>query len=75
MNAAARGERRGAAGHERRIVMSTTGANRVAVVTGGSAGIGRVICEQLLAQGCEVISLARRRTDDADDAYFRSGTT
>ena len=43
--------------------MSTTGANRVAVVTGGSAGIGRVICEQLLAQGCEVISLARRRTD------------
>ena len=37
----------------------------IAVVTGGSAGIGRVICEQLLEQGYEVISMARRRTDIA----------
>lgn len=36
-------------------------AHKVAAVTGGSAGIGQVICEQLLAQGYEVISLARRR--------------
>lgn len=35
----------------------------VAVVTGGSAGIGKVICEHLLADGHEVISLARRPTD------------
>ncbi|MBL0419222.1 SDR family oxidoreductase [Ramlibacter sp. AW1] len=34
--------------------------NRVALVTGGSAGIGKAICEQLLAQDYEVISLARR---------------
>lgn len=34
--------------------------NKVAAVTGGSAGIGQAICEQLLAQGYEVISLARR---------------
>jgi NAD(P)-dependent dehydrogenase (short-subunit alcohol dehydrogenase family) len=35
--------------------------SRVAAVTGGSAGIGRAICEDLLAQGYEVVSLARRR--------------
>jgi 3-oxoacyl-[acyl-carrier protein] reductase len=34
-----------------------------AVVTGGSAGIGKAICERLLAQGSEVVSLARRRCD------------
>ena len=34
---------------------------RVAAVTGGSAGIGLAICERLLAEGCEVVSLARRR--------------
>ena len=36
-------------------------ARRVAAVTGGSAGIGLAICEQLLAEGGEVVSLARRR--------------
>ena len=41
--------------------MSANG--RVAVVTGGSAGIGRAICENLLAAGHEVVSLARRRSD------------
>lgn len=36
--------------------------NKVAVVTGGSAGIGKAICESLLADGYEVISLARRKS-------------
>jgi NAD(P)-dependent dehydrogenase (short-subunit alcohol dehydrogenase family) len=35
----------------------------VAAVTGGSAGIGKAICEDLLAQGYEVVSLARRRAE------------
>jgi 3-oxoacyl-[acyl-carrier protein] reductase len=41
----------------------SSAAPRVAAVTGGSAGIGRAICEDLLARGHEVVSLARRRTD------------
>ena len=39
---------------------------RVAAVTGGSAGIGKAICESLLADGYEVVSLARRRADIDD---------
>ncbi|MBS0339876.1 MAG: SDR family NAD(P)-dependent oxidoreductase, partial [Proteobacteria bacterium] len=37
----------------------------VAAVTGGSAGIGKAICEDLLARGYEVVSLARRAADIA----------
>ena len=36
---------------------SAPGLRQVALVSGGSAGIGRAVCEQLLAQGCEVVSL------------------
>ena len=31
---------------------------RVVAVTGGSAGIGLAVCEQLLGEGCDVVSLA-----------------
>jgi NAD(P)-dependent dehydrogenase (short-subunit alcohol dehydrogenase family) len=37
----------------------------VAAVTGGSAGIGKAICERLLTEGYEVVSLARRPSDIA----------
>jgi len=36
--------------------------NKVAAVTGGSAGIGRAIVERLLAEDYEVVSLARRKS-------------
>lgn len=38
-------------------------SKKTAVVTGGSAGIGKAICEHLLAGGYTVISLARRDPD------------
>jgi 3-oxoacyl-[acyl-carrier protein] reductase len=41
-------------------VSEAAGAGKVAVVTGGSAGIGLAICERLLADGYEVVSLALR---------------
>lgn len=40
-------------------------ADRIALVSGGSAGIGRAICAALLAQGYCVLSLARRAADIA----------
>ena len=43
--------------------MSEANIQRVAIVTGGSAGIGKVICEHLLRDGCEVVSLSRRHAD------------
>ncbi|HEU4319107.1 MAG TPA: SDR family oxidoreductase [Acidimicrobiia bacterium] len=37
--------------------------NKVAVVTGGSRGIGKVIATQLAAEGCDVVIAARTKED------------
>lgn len=44
---------------------------RTAVVTGGSKGLGRGIVEELLSQGCEVLTCARDASA-FDDELFRS---
>jgi NAD(P)-dependent dehydrogenase (short-subunit alcohol dehydrogenase family) len=44
-----------------------TGANQTAIVTGGSAGIGKSICEHLLAAGYTVINLSRRKSEEAHE--------
>ena len=47
----------------------------VAIVTGGSTGIGRSICEHLLAAGHRVYALSRRPTDiDHPDLAALLGT-
>lgn len=45
--------------------MTNAQSRGVAVVTGGSAGIGKAICEDLLEGGWEVVSMARRPCDIA----------
>lgn len=41
----------------------TTASGGVALVTGTSTGIGKVICEHLLSLGHEVVAMARRKTE------------
>ena len=36
---------------------------RIAIVTGGSSGIGRAICKALVGEGCKVVNISRRRED------------
>jgi NAD(P)-dependent dehydrogenase (short-subunit alcohol dehydrogenase family) len=40
----------------------------VAIVTGGSAGIGATICRRMIDSGYEIVSLARRKPDWSDAA-------
>ena len=49
--------------------------NKVAVVSGGSRGIGKVIAAQLAAEGCDVVIAARTQADlDQAAAEIESGS-
>lgn len=41
--------------------------NRTALVTGGSTGIGRAICESFLDRGYQVVNLSRRGLEIDND--------
>jgi len=43
---------------------------KVALVTGGSRGIGRAVCEELLAEGCTVATCSRNVADFAELTDF-----
>jgi len=42
-------------------------SEKIALVTGGSAGIGKSICQYLLADGYTVLKLSRRESDEKND--------
>jgi NAD(P)-dependent dehydrogenase (short-subunit alcohol dehydrogenase family) len=42
-------------------------SEKIALVTGGSAGIGKSICQYLLADGYTVLNLSRRESDEKND--------
>ena len=42
-------------------------SDKTALVTGGSAGIGKSICQYLLADGYTVLNLSRRESDEKTD--------
>jgi NAD(P)-dependent dehydrogenase (short-subunit alcohol dehydrogenase family) len=47
---------------------------RVVLVTGGTAGIGRVICEHFLASGAEVVTCGRNEPESLPAAEGRAAT-
>ena len=57
--------------------MSQSLRSKIAIVTGGSRGIGRAICQGLAAEGCGVVVTSRTEVDESADRQFRrhsSGT-
>ena len=51
------------------------GERPVAIVTGGSAGIGAAICRHMIEPGHEVVSLAHGRPDWSNPSCMRSKWT
>lgn len=57
--------------------MSQSLRGKIAIVTGGSRGIGRAVCQGLAAEGCGVVVTSRTEVDESADGQFRrhsSGT-